>query len=95
MLIGLREVDLQPDRVLEELTVEVPMTLGHSSGSRDEFGQVVTDTCYSIILLSRPVDNRWKGTYGDLLQALKSKNVELSIYGKLPESGVGWTDGWS
>jgi len=34
-----------------------------------------------MILLSRPVDNRWKGkgTYGDLLQALKSKNVELSI----------------
>ena len=33
--------------------------------------------------------NHWKGTCGDLLQALKSKSVELGIYGKLPESPRG------
>jgi len=33
--------------------------------------------------------NQWKGTCGDLLQALKSKSVQLGIYGKLPESPRG------
>ena len=33
--------------------------------------------------------NHWKGTCGDLLQALNIKSMELGIHGKLPESPRG------